>query len=148
MATTGTLVFRTAAAVGLALVFMTTGGCGGPSKTASGDAEDVQAMDAKPQWTQADIEAGVNAIGPSLIACYQKAVLANRSEAGSVIISASIAPDGHVESATPVRSSLSKDLASCLANVVLAARFRAPGVTGVRLSIPLAFEQSKDTSTQ
>jgi TonB family protein len=146
MATTGTLIFRTAAlAVVGAMAF--AAGCGGPPKPAS-DAEDVQSMDAKPQWTQADIEAGVNAIGPALISCYQTAVKTNRTEAGSVIISATIAPDGHVESATPVRSSLSKDLASCLANVVLSARFRAPMVTGVRLSIPLAFEQAKDGNAQ
>jgi len=140
MATAGTLIFRTAALAAA----LTLGGLGcGPSRPAS-DVEDVQSMNAKPQWTQADIEAGVSAIGPALIACYQSAVKTNLSEAGSVVISASIAPDGHVESATPVRSSLSKDLASCLANVVMSAHFRAPGVAGVRLSIPLAFEQEHE----
>jgi hypothetical protein len=113
-------------------------GCGGPPQTAK---TDDPPLDAKPQWTQDDIEIGMNAVGPALVACYQNAVKVNHSESGSVVISASISPDGHVETATPVRSSLSKGLASCLADVVHHAHFRAPGVAGVRLAIPLAFEQ-------
>ena len=143
MATTGILI-RRAAIAAMALALGCAGlGCGGASRpAAAGDAENVQAIDAKPEWTQKDIEAGVDAIGPALIACYQNAVKVNRSESGSVVISTTIAPDGHVETATPLRSTLSGGLASCLASVVLSAHFRAPGVTGVRLSIPLAFEQS------
>lgn len=98
-------------------------------------------IEQKPSWTQKDIETGLDSVGPALVACYQNAVKVNRNESGSVTISASIAPDGHVESATPVRSSLSQGLASCLADVVHNVRFRAPGVAGVRLSIPLEFEQ-------
>jgi TonB family protein len=117
-------------------------GCAGPSQSAAGDGEPTQSLDARPQWTQRDIEAGMSAIGSALVDCYQNAVKVNRKEAGAVTISAAIAPDGHVESATPVSSSLSPGLASCLTDVVRTARFRAPGVQGVRLSIPLAFEQA------
>jgi TonB family protein len=142
MATTSAARTAAIAAIGLLL------GCGGPSRPPASDADDVQPLDAKPQWTQNDIEKGMDAIGPALIGCYQDAVKANRSESGSVVISASIAPDGHVMSATPVKSSLSKGLASCLADAVLTARFKGPGVTGVRLSIPLAFEQADGGAAQ
>ena len=121
-------------------------GCGGPTVSGS-DPKGAENMDQKPTWTQNDIEAGMDAIGPALTTCYQSAVKGNRGESGAVTISASIAPDGHVENATPVKSSLSDQLATCLTNVVRSARFRAPGVAGVRLSIPLAFEQAESGTT-
>lgn len=119
-------------------------GCAGPTQSGS-DPHGSDGLDAKPNWTQTDIEAGLNAVGPALVACYQNAVKVNRSESGSVTISAAIAADGHVESATPVKSSLSQQLATCLTDVVRSARFRPPGVAGVRLSVPLAFEQAGGT---
>lgn len=128
------------AAIGLMI------GCAGPTQSGS-DPRGSENMDAKPNWTQNDIEAGVNAVGPALVACYQSAVKVNRRESGAVTISASIAPDGHVENATPLKSSLSEQLATCLTDVIRSARFRPPGVAGVRLSIPLAFEQ-EPTSAQ
>lgn len=129
------------AAIGLLI------GCAGPSQSGS-DPHGSEGLEAKPNWTQSDIETGLNSIGPALVACYQNAVKVNRNESGSVTISASIAPDGHVESATPVKSSLSQQLATCLADVVHSARFKPPGVAGVRLSVPLAFEQQAESSAQ
>ncbi len=132
---TGSGAFRAAAIAAIAFVTACSGQQQAPP------ANEPQ-LEEKPQWTQRDIEAGLDAVGPALVACYQNAVKVNRNESGSVTISASIAPDGHVETATPLKSSLSKGLASCLADVVHNAHFRAPGVAGVRLSVPLAFEQA------
>jgi TonB family protein len=134
MATTyaGTLARAAAFALGLLVA------CGG-SPPPPVD-EPVARGDARPRWTQNDIEEGMSALGPALLACYQGAVKANQRESGAVTISAAITPDGRVESATPLHSTLSKELTTCLADVVRGARFKAPGVSGVRLSIPLAFE--------
>ena len=117
-------------------------GCGASQGAAPGAQEEAPGVAPSPHFQQSDVEAGLAPLGPAFIGCYQKATAKNRAESGSIIISAGIASDGHVATAVPVSSTLGAELSRCLADVVLSAHFRAPGVDGVRVKVPLAFEQA------
>lgn len=82
----------------------------------------------------------VGSMGPGFRRCYNRALQADQSIAGSIRIMARISPDGHVTSATPINViGLPAAVITCVTEVVQNNVFSPPCGGGATLVIPVSF---------
>lgn len=89
----------------------------------------------------ANADAVVASLRAQFRSCYQQGLQTDPTMAGTVLISAKVDADGSVvASDVGFAKGLSSEVATCLAGVVKAATFAAPGGTGSTLQIPITFQ--------
>jgi hypothetical protein len=77
-------------------------------------------------------------------ACYERGLASNPDLQGSVKITAKIAANGEVVSATPSGGAgLGDEVVSCLVSRVMGANFRPPEGPGATIVIPITFALQK-----
>jgi hypothetical protein len=120
------------------------GGTAGSETAVKGPTGDVQMGATSASVPVNNAERVVAGLRPKFRACYNKGLASDPSMAGSVTITAKIAPNGEVTSAdSGGGGGLSPEVQTCIARAVKNAQFDAVGGSGSTINIPVKFVQQK-----
>jgi hypothetical protein len=120
------------------------GGTAGQETAQKGPTGDVQMGATSASVPVNNAERVVAGLRPKFRACYNKGLASDPSMAGSVTITAKIAPNGEVTAAdSGGGGGLSPEVQTCIARAVKNAQFDAVGGSGSTINIPVKFVQQK-----
>ncbi len=114
----------------------------GTQRPTSGPRLDAQSGPVQPTVPVSGADAVIAGLRARFRSCYQKGIDADPNQEGKVVISAKIAANGTVESASVASNSgLSASVGACVANAVRNAQFEAPQGGSSTLLVPVTFRK-------
>ncbi len=115
----------------------------GKQRDSQGPSFDTRIERAAPSTPVPDVDRVVAGLRPAFRRCYQNGLTHDASQAGRVVLTARVSPNGEVGSVEVTSNTgLSADVGSCLARALRGAQFTAPGGTGSTLVVPVTFVQN------